>query len=69
MADATPRYPDVEVELTGTDGNAYAIMAAVSRGLRNAGVSDTERDAFTAEATSGNDDHLIQTAMRWVTVL
>lgn len=30
----SPRYPDVHVQLTGRDGNAFAIIGAVSGALR-----------------------------------
>jgi hypothetical protein len=63
------RYPEVEVQLSGQDGNAFAILGAVQSGLRRAGVSQGERDEFYAEATDGDYDHLLQTAMRWVQVL
>lgn len=62
------RYPDVTVELVGGDGNAFAVMGAVQRALRKAGVSQEEQDAFLKEAMSGDYDHLLQTAMRWVEV-
>lgn len=62
------RYPEIEVELVGNDGNAFVILGAVGKALRRAGVSQAERDEFTAEATAGDYDHLLQTAMRWVSV-
>lgn len=62
------KYPDITVKLTGNDGNAFAIIGAVLRALRAAGVSDKERDEFQQDATSGDYDHLLQTAMRWVDV-
>lgn len=62
------RYPNVTVQLTGNDGNAYAIIGTVIRGLKEADVSVEERDAFREEATSGDYDHLLQTAMKWVAV-
>lgn len=62
------KYPEIEVQLTGQDGNAFAIMGAVRKALRRAGISKEEQDAFTAEATSGDYDDLLQTAMRWVDV-
>lgn len=61
------RY-DVEVQLVGTDGNAFAVLGAVSKALQRAGVSKEERDEFMAEATSGDYDHLLATAMQWVEV-
>jgi len=64
----TPKYPHIRVTLVGRDGNAYAILGAVSDALKRAGVPKSERDAFFAEATAGDYDHLLQTAMRWVEV-
>jgi hypothetical protein len=64
----TPKYPDVVVQLIGTDGNAYALLGQVNRALRQAGVSQAERDAFRQEATQGNYDQLLGTIMRWVDV-
>ena len=62
-----PRYPDVEVQLTGEDGNAFAIMGAVTRALRRAGYSD-KIEEYQKEATSGDYDNLLQVTMKWVTV-
>jgi hypothetical protein len=61
------RHPDVVVQLTGEDGNAYAILGTVQRALRQAGHGD-EAAEFFAEATSGDYNHLLRTCMRWVTV-
>lgn len=63
------KYPDVEVQLTGEDGNAMFIMGKVRVELFRAGVKNDELNEFTKEATSGDYDHLLQTCMRWVTVL
>ena len=60
------KYPDIEVQLSGEDGNAYAIIGAVSRALRHADVPWEERDRFRKEAMSGDYDHVLQTAMAWV---
>lgn len=62
------RYPNIEVDLVGQDGNAFAIMGAVSRALRRAGVSKEEIDIYLKESRSGDYDHLLQTAMNWVEV-
>jgi len=64
----TVRYPNIEVQLTGTDGNAFAILGAVQRELRHHDVPADEVTAFNDEATSGDYDHLLQTCMRWVEV-
>ncbi len=60
-------YPDVEVQLTGTDGNAFALMGKVQKALRRAGHSDAV-DSFLAEAMSGDYNHLLQTCMKYVNV-
>ena len=62
------RYPDITVQLTGNDGNAFMIIGAVSRALRRHGVGKEEIDVFTEEATSGDYDHLLATCMKWVDV-
>ena len=64
-----PKYPDITVQLSGHDGNAFAIMAAVSRALEKAGVPSAERRQYTEESMSGSYDDLIVTATKWVTVL
>ena len=61
-----PKYPDVHVELSDEDGNAFAIIGHTRRSLREAGVTQDEICAFTKEAQSGDYDHLLQTVMRWV---
>jgi hypothetical protein len=61
-----PRYPEVQVQLSGQDGNAFAILGRTAKALRQAGVPQEEIDSFFAEATSGDYDHLLQTTMAWV---
>ena len=66
-ADSTqPRHPEVQVQLSGQDGNAFAILGRTAAALRAAGVPQDEIDAFFAEATSGDYDHLLHTTMAWV---
>ena len=66
------RHPDIAVTLTSddwiVDGNALEVLGAVQAALRSAGVPDAEVSEFHAEATAGDYDHLLQTAMRWVHV-
>jgi hypothetical protein len=63
-----PKYPDIEVRLVGNDGNAYAILGNVRRAMRKAKLPPEEIDAYLAEATSGDYDHLLSTTMEWVSV-
>lgn len=57
-----------EVELIGRDGNAFAIIGAVRQALRRAGNSTEIVEAFTEEATSGDYDHVLATAMAYADV-
>lgn len=56
------------VTLSGTDGNAYAIMGKVGRELRRAGYTEEQRNQYIEEATAGDYDNLIQVTMKWVNV-
>lgn len=62
-----PKF-DVEVQLTGEDGNAYAIMGAVRRGLRKAGATPEQIQQYQTESMSGDYDNLLRVAMDWVHV-
>lgn len=58
---------NIKVKLVGGDGNAFAIIGKVSKELRRAGYSDLVKE-FQNEAMSGDYDHLLQTAMKYVEV-
>jgi hypothetical protein len=62
------RHPEVTVQLTGEDGNAFMTLGLVCRALQEAGVTDEEVSQLFAEATSGDYDHLLRTVMGWVDV-
>ncbi len=62
------KYPNITVQLSGNDGNAFAVLGSVSKALRENGVSKEEIDSFYSEATSGDYDALLQTCMKWVDV-
>ena len=64
----TPKYPDITVELIGTDGNAYNILGIVKKALKRAGISEQEASEFYAEATSGDYNKLLATVMDTVEV-
>lgn len=63
------KYPNVEVELVGQDGNAFAILGAARKAAKRAGVSKEEIDAYLEEAMSGDYNHLLQTTMKWFNVV
>ena len=60
------KYPEITVQLSDEDGNAFAIIGRVTRALRRGGVDNAEIDAFREDAMSGDYDHVLQTAMAWV---
>lgn len=62
------KYPDVEVQLTGTDSNAFSIIGAVTQALRRHGVDRDEINKFRDEAMSGDYNNVLSTAMKWVDV-
>lgn len=63
-----PKYPNVSVQLTGRDGNAFAILGVVKSAMRKGKVPAAEIDAFMTEAMSGDYDNLLATVMKWVDV-
>ena len=62
------KYPEIEVELLGTDGNAFALIGVVQKALKKAEVSKEEINELFDEATSGDYNHLLRTCMTWVNV-
>ncbi len=62
------KYPNVKVKLIGNDGNAFAILAAVRKEMRKAGISNDELQLFFEEAMDGDYNHLLRTCMEWVEV-
>jgi hypothetical protein len=66
--DVGPLHPKVHVRLVGKDGNAFAILGRCQRAAKEAGLSKEEISQFFAEATAGDYDHLLATAIRWFDV-
>lgn len=62
------KYPEIEVQLSGNDGNAYAIMGAVQRALKRAEVPQHEIEQYLNQSMSGDYDNLLRVAMNWVSV-
>lgn len=61
------RHPEIGVQLTGGDGNAFFILGKVRKALRSNGVSQEEVDEFSNEAMSGDYNNLLKVCMEWVT--
>jgi hypothetical protein len=60
------KYPEVNVDLVGEDGNAFSILARVTRAMKRAHIDKNEIDTFIKEATSGDYDNLLCTVLLWV---
>jgi len=68
MSNTEIRHPEIEVQLSGQDGNAFTVLGLVRRALREGGVPQPEIDEFTAHATAGDYEHLLGVVQQWVSV-
>jgi hypothetical protein len=59
------KYPAITAVIS-TDGNAMAIMGAVTKAMKRGGVPAEDIDAYFTEATSGDYDKVIRTSMQYV---
>lgn len=64
-----PKYPQVTVQLTGSDGNAFMLIGACSRAARKAGLTQEQIKEFTSEAMAGDYDHLLRACMTYFDVI
>lgn len=62
------KFPNITVQLTGEDGNAFFIIGRVGRALRKGGATKEEIADFTEDAMSGDYNHVLTTVMEWVNV-
>ena len=60
--------PRPEVQLTGNDGNAFAVMANVASALRDAGCSEEHISAYKSESMSGDYNNLLRVACKYAVV-
>lgn len=67
MANAV-KYPEITINLTRIDDNAFNILGVCINEMRKAGLPRENIDEFYKEATSENYDHLLQTCMKWFNV-
>lgn len=65
---ARPKFPHVLVSLSGEDGNGAVIIVRIIRALREAGIRQSDIEAFRDDATSGDYDHLLDVARATVSV-
>ena len=62
-------YRGISVQLSDTDGNAFALIGTVNRALKDSGVSPEDTYAFTQEAFAQESyDDLLRFLMETVDV-
>ncbi len=64
----TPRYPDVVVQLSGEDGNAFAILGRCQRAAKQAKLDPDLIAQFREDAMQGDYGHLLTTCQAWFMV-
>lgn len=64
-----PIYPEIEVDLTNTNRNAFSIIGTVTLALRRKGVFSEQCKKFRVEAMSGDYDNVLLTCAKWVTII
>lgn len=65
---SAPKFPNVEVELVGQDGNAFSMIGRTMAALRRGGATPEQLTEFQNEVTSGDYNNVIQTISRWAEV-
>ena len=64
-----PKYPNVKVQLTENDGNAFMILGSCIKEARNAGLTEEQINEFREKAVNGDYNSLLQTCMEYFDVL
>mgnify|MGYP001603400111 FL=1 len=63
-----PKYQDVDVLLTGQDGNVFLIIGRVSKALKRAGYAEAAKEFGAAAMNAPSYDAVLQLCMRIVNV-
>lgn len=62
------QYPDVHVQLTGKNGNAWVIIGEVAAAIRREAGTEAEQAFATAATSCGSYEELLRLCMRTVNV-
>ena len=62
------KYPEITVQLSGQDGNAFMILGLCKRAMERAHLPQEEINQFMKKAMSGDYNNLLATAMTWFDV-
>lgn len=60
------KYPDVHVQLTGNDGNAFGVIGAVEKAIRREVGRDEAKEFTDTAYKCGSYDELLQLCMKTV---
>jgi hypothetical protein len=64
-----PKYPEITAQLSGEDGNVFAVIGRVAAALKKGGVAKEEVDRFREAAMSSDSyDAVLRLCMEWVEV-
>lgn len=63
------KFPEVQVQLVGMDGNAFSIIGRCCKAARRAGLPKETISEFQKEATAGDYNHVLATCIRWFDVM
>lgn len=64
-----PQFPSVVINISGPDGNAFMIIGKIKRVFREAGLSNEEFRKAREDMMSGDYEHLLEVARRYVTIV
>ena len=62
------KHPEIEIQLTGQDGNVFVLLGIVLTTLKKAKLPKSEIDEFKKQAMSGDYDNFLQTCMEWFNI-
>jgi hypothetical protein len=63
-----PKYPNVTVQLSNEDGNAFAILGRVTRAMKQGNCTKQQCEEFMSQAMSGDYDNVLKVCMEYVNV-
>ena len=63
-----PLFPTIKVDLAGTEGSSFAVLARCKQAMKNASAAPKMQRQFIREATRSDYDRLLRIAMVWFDV-
>jgi hypothetical protein len=68
MADVTPKFPKVVLNLTGQSGINLGILARAQKAMRKAGLGKNDTDNFFKEVGNSDFNTLVRVCSEWFTL-